>query len=324
MRGVWFFSLASLVSLSLVAVACTASPSADPSPGGSAAGPSAGGGGGGGARGKVSEDGLGPSCTLGGSPGHVSAKDDATCAQGVCVYDGAHALTQEKTGQTYYDTYCSADCSAADCPTGWDCAVADGRRSVCVKQPAVCGDGVRQYGEACDDGNVSALDGCNADCTAVLPSSLNVIELEANREKTKRWFPKLPYDYERNLAVIEEVTPERVALRFAVAPVPYVFVLRIPRKVGVVDPASPTASGIGWLANVNGAETDLFGTTKRTEVVAIGADKRSYRVRYEATGGALSVRGELVVTVPSGALGYAPIKARSRRRSARRTSPRRR
>lgn len=299
MRGVWFIVSASLVTLSLVVSACTAPAGAEPAPGGPAAAPHAGDGAGAGARGKISEDGLGLSCTLGGSPGHVSAKDDATCAQGVCVYDGARALTQEKTGQTYYDTYCSADCSAADCPTGWDCAVADGRRSVCVKQPAVCGDGVRQYGEACDDGNVSALDGCNVDCSASLPSSLNVIELKANAsEKTKRWFPKIPYDDTQNLAVIDEATPERIALRFAVAPVPYVFTLRIPRKVGVVDPASPTASGIAWLANVGGAETDLFGTEKRTEIVEIGADGRSYRVRYEAKGGALSVRGELVVTIP--------------------------
>lgn len=251
----------------------------------------------GGARHVLPEDGLGASCTLGGSPDHVSAKDDASCAQGVCVYDGVHRLTQEKTGQSYYDAYCSADCSAADCPVGWDCMVADGRRSVCVKQPAVCGDGVKQYGEACDDGNGSALDGCNADCSAVLPSSLNVISLDLGTIKAKRWFPTLPYDDQTNLAVLDEVTPDRIVLRFAVSPNRYVYTLRIPRTVGVVDPASPDTSGIAWFAaQKDGAPLDVL-QNKRTEVVSVGADRRSYRVRFEAKD-PTTLRGELIVTVP--------------------------
>jgi cysteine-rich repeat protein len=42
-----------------------------------------------------------------------------------------------------------------------------------------CGDGVIQLGEACDDGNVVALDGCEPDCTASIPgdSCQNAIEI---------------------------------------------------------------------------------------------------------------------------------------------------
>lgn len=297
MRGSLSVWMTSFLVLALAASACTSTSAAEPGGAGRGAPAAAGGADGGGARATLSEEGLGASCTLGGSPDHVSAKDDASCAQKVCVYDGVHRLTQEKTGQAYYDTYCSADCSAADCPTGWDCMVADGRRSVCVKQPAVCGDGIKQYGEACDDGNGSALDGCNADCSAVLPSSLNVIALDLGTLKAKRWFPKIPYEDDTNLAILDEVTPERIVLRFAVSPNRYVYTLRIPRAPGVVDPASPDASGIAWFAaDKDGKPLDVL-QDKRTEVVAVGADRRSYRVRFEAKEPS-TLRGELVVTVP--------------------------
>ncbi len=36
----------------------------------------------------------------------------------------------------------------------------------CVADPAVCGDGIVERGEACDDGNTNSHDGCRGDCLA--------------------------------------------------------------------------------------------------------------------------------------------------------------
>src|SRR5262245_18137020 len=61
-------------------------------------------------------------------------------------------------------------CDDAWCPTGMRCALAlngngeDILHLMCVI-PNVCGNGVRELSETCDDGNQINGDGCEADCT---------------------------------------------------------------------------------------------------------------------------------------------------------------
>lgn len=56
----------------------------------------------------------------------------------------------------------SVPCSAElACPDGWKCS-ADGQ--TCIQN--LCGDGVIQLGEACDDGNTNSDDGCNSTCSS--------------------------------------------------------------------------------------------------------------------------------------------------------------
>jgi len=67
------------------------------------------------------------------------------CSNDLCLVDPGHPQI----------TYCTLDCTDLPCPEGWSCepiaSFAD--RAVergCVAEPADCGDGVRQLGEACD------------------------------------------------------------------------------------------------------------------------------------------------------------------------------
>ncbi len=241
---------------------------------------------------------LGGYCELAGSPGHVSAVANAKCTLGTCVYDGTHPVTNPTTKQTSYETYCSADCTAAMCPTGWDCTPADGDKRVCTKQPAVCGDGVVQMGEACDDGNTSSRDSCSADCTQALPSSLDVLSWSWNNVSRKQWFPRVPVDEgSGSYALIDEITPESLRLVFGM---PYSndypahrWELRIPRTAGVVDPADPK---LGFLTVSGGAGT--FPLSPRTmEVVSVSADGRSLHVRTSGSFVA-NLAADFVVTLP--------------------------
>lgn len=67
--------------------------------------------------------------------------------------------------------YCTAECSREKaCPAGYTCeaeTLQGGKYSVCTQDAAVCGDGVIQHGEVCDDGNVDGDDACAADCSKV-------------------------------------------------------------------------------------------------------------------------------------------------------------
>src|SRR5581483_4963614 len=47
------------------------------------------------------------------------------------------------------------------CPSGTHCAAVQG---ICLPDTNTCGDGRKDSGEACDDGNNLDGDGCSADC----------------------------------------------------------------------------------------------------------------------------------------------------------------
>jgi cysteine-rich repeat protein len=49
----------------------------------------------------------------------------------------------------------------------------DGCAADCSRVDDVCGDGIRECGEQCDDGNTTSGDGCNADCT--LPAAAELL-----------------------------------------------------------------------------------------------------------------------------------------------------
>ncbi|MEQ9502062.1 MAG: hypothetical protein RIT81_34640 [Deltaproteobacteria bacterium] len=101
-------------------------------------------------------DTLGDMCTAG-----CGADDDRKCSSGtadcaLCLIDPDHVRI----------TYCTQDCTADPCPTGWTCEPikAFGQDQVtraCVADTAVCGDGVVQLGEVCD-GDDPARGRCDA------------------------------------------------------------------------------------------------------------------------------------------------------------------
>jgi cysteine-rich repeat protein len=243
-------------------------------------------------------DQLGGTCALIGSPGHISVKDNSDCPLGKCIYDGVHPLEQEGTKQTIYETYCSADCSTATCPTGWDCTADEQGGKVCLKQPAVCGDASKQVAESCDDGNVVGRDGCSADCRQLLPSSLDILSLKFNAGETAEWIPKLPVNSGGTRASIDEVTTKSFRLQFAVLLDERsrgLWELRIPRTVGVV-PEDPT---LGFLSVTNEAAGFKIPPEERfMEVLSAGADGRSFRVSVRGNMAGSKLAAELVVTLP--------------------------
>ena len=59
----------------------------------------------------------------------------------------------------YVPDYTGTQCGTnGECPTGYSCTP--------TRQCALCGDGVKENGEECDDGNVLGDDGCSANCTS--------------------------------------------------------------------------------------------------------------------------------------------------------------
>lgn len=63
----------------------------------------------------------------------------------------------------------SACVDVRDCNALTEAGLADGGDGGCAPPPKVpvCGDGIIDPGEACDDGNVTPNDGCSLDCTAI-------------------------------------------------------------------------------------------------------------------------------------------------------------
>lgn len=106
---------------------------------------------------------LGAFCPMGCNLETCVDSESEDCESNLCLYDGRFRI----------DTYCTQPCDGA-CPEGYTCASPeDGSEDVCFADPAVCGDGVVQRGEACDDGNTEDGDFCSGDCTEVTvpPSS---------------------------------------------------------------------------------------------------------------------------------------------------------
>jgi cysteine-rich repeat protein len=60
--------------------------------------------------------------------------------------------------------FCSQPCSVT--ATTLSC---NGTITTCPP-PVICGNGVREFGEACDDGNVRSFDRCSPDCLNACPS----------------------------------------------------------------------------------------------------------------------------------------------------------
>lgn len=118
---------------------------------------------------------LGAQCTAS-CAGDVCANTTHpdTCPAEYCVYD-AHTDAPSRAPEAY----CTAPCDAARCPDGYACEAAEisavlypedtPASKVCMKTFATCGNGKKEYGEACDDGNTAGGDRCSADCAKADP-----------------------------------------------------------------------------------------------------------------------------------------------------------
>jgi cysteine-rich repeat protein len=141
-------------------------------------------------------DGCSATCKIeDGKP--CGAAGDASCASGVCdvkgqaapgVCEGALKCGNGKVeagescddGNVTVGDGCDAACKVElggactaneSCQSG-ACNLTGGNPGVCVAA-GVCGNGVREAGEACDDGNTKAADGCNATCKVETGKSCN-------------------------------------------------------------------------------------------------------------------------------------------------------
>jgi|GEM_PF-4332383 len=141
-------------------------------------------------------DGCSATCKIeDGKP--CGAGGDASCASGVCdvkgqpapgVCEGALKCGNGKVeagescddGNVTVGDGCDAACKVElggactaneSCQSG-ACNLTGGNPGVCVAA-GVCGNGVREAGEACDDGNTKAADGCNATCKIETGKSCN-------------------------------------------------------------------------------------------------------------------------------------------------------
>lgn len=122
--------------------------------------------------------------TVTGCTGGLGCTDDDDCASAVCesgactsVCGNGIAEPDEACDDYNLDACgtCNADCTEVNAPvTGCigglgctgdgDCASGVCTEGACT---SVCGNGVTEPGEACDDGNVDACGTCSADCSAV-------------------------------------------------------------------------------------------------------------------------------------------------------------
>jgi cysteine-rich repeat protein len=96
----------------------------------------------------VSGDGCEADCQL------VPLVCHDTCAQGAHLDPGCNPCVASICA---HDPYC--------CAIGWDDVCVHETESVCGVSCAICGNGVIEFREQCDDGNTAAGDGCEADCT---------------------------------------------------------------------------------------------------------------------------------------------------------------
>ncbi|HEX8794881.1 MAG TPA: hypothetical protein VF765_28235 [Polyangiaceae bacterium] len=101
------------------------------------------------------------SCTCGGG---AACGTGQACSGGKCVCDAASCPSGCCQGNTCQPGNTTAACGASGgtcqmCATGDTCTT-----GMCVAPPPVCGDGILETGEQCDDGNLVNLDGCNSTC----------------------------------------------------------------------------------------------------------------------------------------------------------------
>ena len=110
----------------------------------------------------------------GGNPTGGSCGTGATCEADYCVFGNVSACAFDvcvyRRNVDGEATYCSEPCSVGSCPTGYECQDAGSNiydtseQWFCVVREPVCGDGVIEGDEVCDDGNLVSGDGCSADC----------------------------------------------------------------------------------------------------------------------------------------------------------------
>lgn len=100
--------------------------------------------------------GLGDSCVGTVCLSTTCVTHTTACRTGYCLADARRPLGGD---------YCSIDCAPRPCPAGYHCEVIEGAvPHACVADAAVCGNGVTEPGETCDDHNVVPGDGCDAGC----------------------------------------------------------------------------------------------------------------------------------------------------------------
>ncbi len=135
--------------------------------------------------------GAGDCCSANGTPGC----DDADCCNTVCAVDpfccnvswdsicaeeaedlcgglcavcpGAGDCCSANGGLGCNDAACCNTVCAADpfcCEVSWDSVCADEAAALCGSLCVVCGNGMTEAGETCDDGNTIDCDGCSATC----------------------------------------------------------------------------------------------------------------------------------------------------------------
>lgn len=86
--------------------------------------------------------------------------DGTDCSQDPSVCSGIGDESCEPRG----GDGCSADCRTTE--PGYRCPTSGNVGGACTEIPdPACGDGRRDFGEFCDDGNLDPDDGCTADCT---------------------------------------------------------------------------------------------------------------------------------------------------------------
>lgn len=108
-------------------------------------------------------EGIGDDCGAGCAGAERCTVTSDECSTGYCLF--------ERDWESQPDAYCTADCSEASCPPGYSCEPVEHGPLLmaCRADAPVCGDGIVQRGEVCDDGGESSPDQCNCndDCSAV-------------------------------------------------------------------------------------------------------------------------------------------------------------
>lgn len=109
----------------------------------------------------VNAAGIGESCTAacGSADDRKCSMPSSDCPSNLCLVD--------PTQPVEHLAYCTVDCTNSACPTAYHCEPIkafenDTVTSACVADPASCGDGIVQLGEACDGDSDQGK--CSADC----------------------------------------------------------------------------------------------------------------------------------------------------------------